>query len=264
MRHLPGLGLALGAMLIAASCTGGASPSPSGPGSGGSPIAGGLEGRTFLSTAVDGRDLVAGSRLTLSFRNGQVGLDAGCNSMGGVYRLDGDRLVTNQLVTTDMACARALMDQEQWAADLLNGAVVLLDGDKLALTKNGVRVSFLDRETAEPDEPLLGTRWFVDTIISGDVASSLPQAATASLTFADGRVDVETGCNSGGGKIVIASGTIAFEPIVLTKRGCAPEVMSLEQAVIAALTGTASYSIEGNSLTLMAGANGLRLVAPSR
>jgi heat shock protein HslJ len=40
--------------------------------------------------------------------------------------------------------------------------------------------------------------------------------------------------------------------------------MALEQAVTAALTGTATYKIEANALTLTSGGHGLRLVAPTR
>ena len=266
MRHQSGFGLSLLSAILIASCGGGASPSPSAPGPGpsGSPAAAGLEGRTFLSTAVDGRSLVAGSRITLNFRNGQVGASAGCNSMGGAYRLDGDRLVAPQLAMTDMGCAQALMTQDEWVADLLNGSTLTLDGNNLTLAKNGVRVTFLDREVAEPDQPLLGTRWVVDTIVSGGVASSVPAGATASLTFSDGRVDVETGCNSGGGKVSISDDTIVFVSLILTQRNCAADRMSLEEAVIAVLTGTATYKIDANILVLTAGGRGLRLVAPTR
>jgi heat shock protein HslJ len=64
--------------------------------------------------------------------------------------------------------------------------------------------------------------------------------------------------------VVISDATMAFEPIVLTKRGCAADLMALEQAVTAALTGTATYEIDADSLTITAGGHGLRLVAPTR
>jgi len=263
-HHHTGFGLALLAALVIASCSGGAAASPTAPGPSGSPGAG-LEGRTFLSTAVDGRVLVAGSRITLTFRDGHIGASAGCNSMGGAYHLDGDRLVTTQLITTDMACDQALMNQDQWVADLLNGATLTLDDDHLTLAKNGVRVTLLDRRTAEPDQPLAGTRWVVDTILGGDVASSVPAGVRATLIFDQGSVAVETGCNSGGGPATVSGGSIAFGPIVLTKRGCASDVMSLEQAVTATLTGTVAYEIQGNFLTITTGGGrGLRLVAPTR
>jgi heat shock protein HslJ len=184
--------------------------------------------------------------------------------MGGAYRLDGDRLVATQLATTDMACDQPLMAQDEWVADLLNGATITLDGDNLTLAKNGVRVTFLDRRTAEPDEPLLGTAWIVDTILSGDVASSVPVGARASLTFSAGRVDVETGCNTGSGKVTISNDSIVIDAMILTQRACDADRTALEQAVTATLTGTVGYRIEANALTLTNGGHGLRLVAPTR
>ncbi len=261
MRHQPAFAFALVSAVLLASCGGGASPSSSGPAPGGSGLVGGLEGRTFLSTAVDGRVLVAGSRIRLSFKNGQIGASAGCNSMGGTYRIDAGRLVITQLSTTDLGCAQALMTQDAWVADLLNGATLTLDGNTLTLAKNGVRLTLLDRTVADPDRPLLATRWVVDGILSGNMASSVPAGVVAALTFSDGRVDVETGCNSGSGTATIADGSITFAAISLTRKGCPPEIMGLEQAVTAVLSGAATYTIAADSLTLMAGAHGLTLRA---
>ncbi len=261
MRHHLAFALALLSTVLLASCGGGASPSSSSRAPGGSAGASGLEGRTFFSTAIDGRVLVTGSRIRLSFINGEVGAIAGCNSMGGPYRLDAGRILAPQLATTDMGCAQALMTQDQWVADLLNGAAFALDGNSLTLARNGVRVTFLDREVADPDRPLLGTRWVVVSVISGDAASSLPIGAVAALTFSAGRVDVETGCNSGSGTATTTDRSITFAAIGLTKRGCPPEVMRLEQAVSAVLSGAATYAIEADSLTLMAGRRGLTLRA---
>ncbi len=92
-----------------------------------------LDGRTFLSTKVDGPALVAGSVVRVTFRDGGVAVHAGCNSMSGSYRIDGDRLVVGQLATTEMACEPDLMAQDQWVAGLLNGATIALDGNTLTL-----------------------------------------------------------------------------------------------------------------------------------
>jgi heat shock protein HslJ len=261
MRHHPAFALALLSTVLLASCGGGASPSSSGPAPGGSAGAGGLEARTFLSTAVDGRVLVAGSRIRLSFRNGQVSASGGCNSMGGAYHLDGNRLVTDQLITTDMACAQALMTQDQWVAALLNGATLSLDGNSLTMSGNGVRVTLLDRVVADPDRPLIGTRWVIDGLLAGNTASSIPFGATAALTFSDGRVDVETGCNTGGGTALVAGGSITFGTLTLTKRACAAEIAGLEQAIVQTLTGTVAYTIDADIMALTARGAGLSLHA---
>ena len=75
------------AALLFGACGGGssASPQPSTSSPSGASGQGGLEGRTFLSTSIEGRALVAGSRVRISFQENRVGASAGCNSMSGSY-----------------------------------------------------------------------------------------------------------------------------------------------------------------------------------
>ena len=162
---------------------------------------------------------------------------------------------------TDMGCAAPLMAQDQWVADLLNGSTITLDGTSLTLAKASIRVTLLDRVVADPDRPLLGTRWVLDGIISGDAVSSVPAGVTAAITLTAGQVAVEAGCNSGNGTATVSGTTIAFGSIGLTRKACTPDVMSVEQAVMAVLSGTVTYSIEAASLTLKAGSHGLMLRA---
>ena len=68
--------------------------------------------------------------MRLSFVDGQLGASGGCNSMGGSYVVDGDRLAVEQMMTTEMACEPALMEQDQWLAALLDGALVALAGTR--------------------------------------------------------------------------------------------------------------------------------------
>jgi heat shock protein HslJ len=245
--------LALTSVFLLAACGGGSG----GPG----PTTQSLDGRTFLSTTVEGRTLVQGSTVRLAFSNGQVSASAGCNSMSGPYRIDGDRLVVDELATTEMGCEPPLMDQDRWVADLLDGAAVALEGNTLTLTEGAIHVVLLDREVADPDRPLLGTRWVVDGLISGDAVSSVPVGVIAALTFAEGRVDVEAGCNGGGGTVRVTETTLEFGPIALTKMACEPARMTLEQAVTTVLAGTVPYTIEATTLTLNAGPVGLMLRA---
>jgi len=185
--------------------------------------------------------------------------------MGGRYALDGDVLVVDQLAMTEMACnPPALMAQETWYAQLLSSRPTLaLDGDTLTVTSGGTVVTMLDREVAEPDAQLAGPHWTVESIITGESASSVPQGATAWLEFgADGRVSLNTGCNSGGGPYTADATRITFGAIATTKMFCAGAGNELEQAVLTVLNaGAVEYSIDAQTLTLTAGAAGLQLVA---
>ena len=232
------LAAGLAATFALAACTGGggtATPAPSPSPSVASPA--GLDGRTFLSTAVTGHVLVPGSTVRLTFADGTLGATAGCNSMSGAYRIADGRLETGQMATTEMACAEPLMAQDQWLAGFLAGAGITLDGNTLTLAKEGVTMTLTDRVVADPDRPLLGTRWVVDGLVAGDAVSSVPAGVTAALTFSDGRVVVEAGCNRGGGGVEITDTTITFAPIALTRMACAEPAMAVEQAVTAVLAG---------------------------
>lgn len=93
-----------------------------------------------------------------------VGADAGCNSLGGEYEMEGDRLVVEGLAGTDMGCEPGLMEQDEWLVDLLTaGPVLALDGDRLTLTSGDTVVSLVDEESVVVDRPLRGTRWVLES-----------------------------------------------------------------------------------------------------
>jgi heat shock protein HslJ len=228
-----------------------------------------LAGRTFLSTAVvaDGSaiDLVPGTRIRVSFsEDGRIGVNAGCNTMGGAYRLEGSTLVVGAAAVTEMGCDPARHAQDDWAFGLItSGPMLTLAGTELLLVAGTDRLTLLDREVADPDRPLVGPTWTVDSIISGEAVSSLPVGVVASIIFtAAGRVQVATGCNDGGGTYVADPTTIAFGDLVLTDRACLDAAGQVESAVLAVLgADSVAYGIDASTLTLMAGPNGLGLVA---
>jgi heat shock protein HslJ len=247
---------------VLAACTGdAASPSPASPSPAAPPTAADLDGRTFLSTGATGVTLVEGSQVRLMFTADTISAQAGCNSMGGGYSLTDGVLDLGMLATTEMACEEPLMRQDQWLAGFLDGAAASLDGSTLMLANGDATLTLGDREVADPDRPLVGTRWLVDGLINADAVSSMPAGVTAALTFADDRVDVEAGCNTGSGPVTIGDSTIAFGPILTTRMACGEAAMSVEQAILGVLAGDVTYAVEADSLTLTNGASGLTLRA---
>jgi heat shock protein HslJ len=241
-------GLALTACSAAGSS---ASPSP----------AASLEGRTFLSTSVTGRDLVPGTTVRLAFKDGRLGVNAGCNQIGGAYTVKGGRLQLGSMMSTEMGCDQVLMAQDGWVSSFLAGATVALAGDSLTLANGGVTMNLTDRRVADPDRPLVGTRWVVDGIIAGQATSSVPQGVTAALTFTNERLALETGCNTGGGPVTIEASTFTVGPLALTKKACEPAARMVETAVLAGLSGQVGYTIEADRLTITNGQSGLTLQA---
>jgi heat shock protein HslJ len=227
-----------------------------------------LAGRSFLSVAVtDGgaaRPLANGTRVRLDFRATDLGASAGCNSMGGTYRLDNGRLSFEGGAMTEMACDPDRMTQDTWLANLLaSKPAVRLTGDELTLESGSIVVRLLDRRVVEPDVALTGQAWTVVSIIDGDAVSSVPANATATLTFnADGTLDVNDGCNQGGARWSAVGAGIAVSNLVLTKKACEAAAGALEAAVVGVLRAeTIAAAIESNLLTLRAGGKGLQLRA---
>jgi heat shock protein HslJ len=222
-----------------------------------------LDGRTFVSTEVDGRQLVAGSEVRLSFDGDNLGVSGGCNQLGGTWSIDGDVLVVPpNMIMTEMACdPPELMEQDSWVASFLSARpTIALDRDTLTLSGGDVTITLLDREVAEPDRPLGGTPWEVESLVSADAVSSLPVGVRVpTLQFDAGRVLVFAGCNGGSGAYEATAQDITFGPIAITRMACNEASMEVEAHVLQVLAGTATYSIESDVLTLTNGDIGLVL-----
>ena len=79
-----------------------------------------LDGSTFQSTSVEGHDLVAGSDVRLTFEDGSLSANAGCNTMSSSYDVTDGRLAwTGPPMATMMGCPDDLMNQDTWLSDLL-------------------------------------------------------------------------------------------------------------------------------------------------
>jgi heat shock protein HslJ len=234
-------------------------PAPSGD------LAALLAGTTYLSQSATGITLAPGAVLRISFDDGRISVSGGCNGMGGDVTFEGDTMTVGPMMSTQMACDQPLMDQDSAVqAFLTAGTTVAVDGDTLTLTGTfdgaDASITLLDREVADPDRPLTDTAWTVTGVISSDAISSGWGSAVATLTIVDGQAQVNAGCNTGFATVTVdeAAGTIAFGPLALTRMMCDDDAMRLEQEVSRVLTGTATYSIEAGSLTLMNGTDGLQ------
>jgi heat shock protein HslJ len=252
-RLIAGLALTI-LVATAAACSGASAPS--------------LTGRSFLSvTVTDGgaaRPLAVGTRVRLDFRATDLGASAGCNSMGGTYKLENGRLSFEGGGMTDMACDPDRMTQDTWLVQLLESKpAVRLNGDELILESGSIVVRLLDRRVVEPDVALSGHAWTVVSIVDGDAVSSVPAGATATLTFnGDGTLDVNDGCNQGSARWIAAAGGIEVSDLVLTKKACDGPGGQLESAVVSVLrAGTIAAAIDADVLTLKAGGKGLQLRA---
>ena len=105
-----------------------------------------LEGTQWQLESIEGAALISGSMITLQFdADGIAGGNAGCNSYGGNYSLEGSRIMFSELASTLMACLEeGMMEQEAvYLAALGSAQEVSLEGDRLAITSDGGTLVFV-------------------------------------------------------------------------------------------------------------------------
>jgi len=77
------------------------------------------------------------------------------------------------------------------------------------------------------------------------------QDSGAMLTFkADGTLSGTSGCNAFGGEYKVQGIQITFGNLVSTLKACSDPLMEQEGAMYKVLSGTASYKINGDALTI--------------
>jgi heat shock protein HslJ len=217
-----------------------------------------LRGKTFLATAVteNGKPhaLVPNTELSVEFTDdGRMIAQAGCNTMQGpVNTADGKLVIDGGLASTAIGCPQDSSEQDAFVAAVLGASPSWqLVKDRLTITSGTTTFDLAPRESVHPDKDLAGTTWVLDTLVDGDVASSMPAGAPeVTLVFDGKRATADTHCNGVGAEYTVTGDTIEFTGGVSTKMACAPEIMLGEEAVSAVLDGTATYEVTADKLTL--------------
>jgi heat shock protein HslJ len=215
--------------------------------------------REFLLDSSDGYEPVAGTTVNVRFSEEGFGFSAGCNSHFGEYSLCDGKLCIVGLGSTDIGCDPERSGQDAWLADFFTSEPALeLGGDQLTFTGEAATLVFLDREVANPDRPLTGRTWTVDTFIMGGAASNLPVPNPPTLVFgADGAFSAFTGCNDASGTYAVEGEEITFSALASTRIGCMGAATDAEQRMLMVLDGTVTYAIDAQRLTLLNGDIGI-------
>jgi heat shock protein HslJ len=199
---------------------------------------------------------VQGTGAGLTFNeDGTVTGSSGCNGLGGDYSADGDQITFGEFVSTLMACDDPIMAQEEAAHKVMNGsATYQIEGSTLTITNNGMVLVFTRGapSTEVPSSPVFLTgAWKLTSYGTVDVLSSALPDVDASLTFnEDGTITGTSGCNEFGGGYSVAGDQITFKEIVSTLKLCDTPLMGQEEAMQQVLTETATYQIDGDTLTI--------------
>lgn len=103
-----------------------------------------IENIVWVVERIAGRSVVANTRATIEFRDGRVAGMTGCNSFSGIGAIDGARVRFGAVMSTQIGCAPALMQQEAQFIDLLrpvmrwridaSGALIIEAPDGRSLT----------------------------------------------------------------------------------------------------------------------------------
>jgi heat shock protein HslJ len=78
----------------------------------------------------------------------------------------------------------------------------------------------------------------------------VPEAVSASATFADGTVSGNAGCNDYSGSYTIDGDKLTIGQLATTRKACGPAETALETAFLAAMGRVATYSVSDESLEL--------------
>jgi len=106
-----------------------------------------LDGRSFASTAVTGRELVPGTTVAISFDGGGLSASAGCNAIFGPYRLAEGRIRVASLGETKRGCEPDRLAQDRWLVGFLEaGPEAEAEGEGLTLTGGGATIELAERD----------------------------------------------------------------------------------------------------------------------
>lgn len=104
--------------------------------------------------------------------------------------------------------------------------------------------------TEKPSASLTGA-WKLTRYGPAGAQTPAVEDAEAGLTFSeDGTVTGNSGCNGLGGTYTVEGDQVTFSEVTSTLMACDDPRMAQEDAVHQVLTDTATFKIEGNTLTL--------------
>jgi heat shock protein HslJ len=105
-----------------------------------------LEGTSWLLTAFNLNNPIEGSQVTMTFNEGLVTGNAGCNSYSSAYQVDGETIAFGPIVQTEMACMEptGVMEQERDFLEILGAAqsIELADGLLTIVAENGQTLTY--------------------------------------------------------------------------------------------------------------------------
>jgi heat shock protein HslJ len=215
----------------------------------------------FSSIAAQGFTLAADTNILLTFGDpDHLSLDTGCNTHSASYWPCEGRLCVSDLGATTVACDSELQSQDQWlAAYLASSPRLTRQGPRLTLSSAEASLDFMERSLLEPDRPLTGRTWTIDTIITGDQPRSVSLAPTLSFLI-NGTVQVFTTCTTGVGLYSAYDQRLTFFEVEYIQKPCdAGGDAGIDESIRRMLSdGAVDFAIDRERMTITLGSDGLQ------
>jgi heat shock protein HslJ len=195
--------------------------------------------------------LVDGHPITLTIAGSTIGGRAACNEYGGRIIAAGGGIELTELMSTGMAClAEGVMDAESaYLGALGTVRAIGLDTGTLVLRGAATELRFA-RLPEPPTAKLVDTRWTLETLFVGDVASP-PMGEPAFIQLrSDGTVTGSTGCRSFSGEWIERGEQILATTLAMDDRECPAELTEQDGHVVGVIGDGFVPAIADGLLTL--------------
>jgi heat shock protein HslJ len=220
----------------------------------------------FLSVEQSTFELVPNTTVRMSFEENRISLSAGCNTMFGQYQLDDSQLRVGPLASTMIGCPEALATQDQRLDEFLTGGPLLsASTDGFTLTgSDGATLVMVTRAVADPDRPLTGSQWRVESIIQDEAFVAAVGFESVAVSFTGDQVQVNTPCATGSASYtMLEDGNLTTGDLNLTDvvapdpTVCSPDygVHEAQQALSQVFGGT--VQVDGNASRVTLTGNGI-------
>ncbi|MCH7395297.1 META and DUF4377 domain-containing protein [Acinetobacter dispersus] len=170
----------------------------------------------------------ASKPLVLSFNADQkLAIQTGCNNQGGTWAVEGNKIATSPLVSTMMACADDLMQQERLSAEIFSEKKVPFE----ISTVNGQAILTVTDAKGQK-HVFTGAKVANSNVLTNYTWSYQPADTKRPIVLsflANDRLSVDTGCNRLNTSWKIENGLIATGDGASTMMACEPALMAQEK-----------------------------------
>jgi heat shock protein HslJ len=209
--------------------------------------------RSFSTASGSSVDAVKAAPAALAFTENEVSGSTGCNDFSGTYTSDEEALTITLGPMTQKACTDPALTAQETALVAQLAKVASYTSDDTGLTlKDSSGTTVL---VYGPGLSGVEGAWTATGVNNGKGAvqtTTLTEQITA-VFGPDGGLSGSGGCNDYNATYTVSGDALTLGPVAATKKACADDVMTEENAYFAALGNVATFDIKGTTLTLRDG-----------